>query len=84
MWRRLKLDPVREIYLLEMGTMVKKMGRYRKAAAANRSVARYPWNDPEIKLQRRLIAEGREELGGSEARQPPMHKQAKTCGTLLI
>ena len=33
-WRRLKLHPAREIYLIEMGTMVKKMGKHRKYGAA--------------------------------------------------
>ena len=33
-WRRLKLQPAREIYLIEMGTMVKKMGKYRRNKAA--------------------------------------------------
>jgi hypothetical protein len=33
-WRRLKLHPAREIYLIEMGTMVKKMGKFRKHGAA--------------------------------------------------
>ena len=33
-WRRLKLQPAREIYLIEMGTMVKKMGKHRKHGAA--------------------------------------------------
>ena len=33
-WRRLKLQPAREIYLIEMGTMVKKMGKFRKHGAA--------------------------------------------------
>ena len=33
-WRRLKLHPAREIYLIEMGTMVKKMGKHRKHGAA--------------------------------------------------
>ena len=32
--QRLKLQPAREIYLIEMGTVVKKMGRYRKSAGA--------------------------------------------------
>ena len=33
-WRRLKMQPAHEIYLIELGTMLRKMGKFRKHGAA--------------------------------------------------